>query len=469
MAKEMKRRQFLAAFAATAGGAVLAACAPKAEPTAAPAPAEAAPKAEAPKEEAPKPAAQEQVVLRLNMRAGGEQSEPSYYVDRPKELMEEYPYITVELVPIPADEYYTKIQTMAAAGSLGDVVFAQDDYSQQRRHAVNGLLQASEDWLDANGHSKSEWLPSSVDAITYEGKMYGLPKSASPSQCFIFYNQDMFEEAGIAFPPKHGCTIEELVEWSDKVTKGPEDMRDVFGVSFDLATILGIHNWVRAFGSFALNEEGTKQLSEGPEWYEAMQYLYGFYQRQQVPRDESLPTGGRRALFAAGKLAIMVGGRWEWKGIKAAVEALEKPFRWETVEIPHVENAKGWRASVNSHDPSTQTKHPHEAYLLGYALADKRMAELSCAQIGYLSARVDDSETIAAMDDADPTKAWLQLQYECQLKTENFRGPANLRGLELNTTTKNFLDQLWLGQEELTPDFMKRFTAACQEILDKPL
>ena len=37
MAMEMKRRQFLAAFAATTGATVLAACAPKAEPTAAPA------------------------------------------------------------------------------------------------------------------------------------------------------------------------------------------------------------------------------------------------------------------------------------------------------------------------------------------------------------------------------------------------------------------------------------------------
>ena len=110
-----------------------------------------------------------------------------------------------------------------------------------------------------------------------------------------------------------------------------------------------------------------------------------------------------------------------------------------------------------------------DAFLLAYALADKRQAELVMKGIGYCTARVDDAETIATMDDADPTKAWLQLQHECQLKTENFRGPQNLRGLELNTITKNTLDQLWLGQEELTPDFMKRFTATCQEILDKPM
>jgi len=416
-----------------------------------------------------KPAAKEEIVLRLNMRAGGEKGEKPIYVDRPAEFMEEYPYIKVELVPIPGGEYYTKIQTMAAAGTLGDVVFAQDDACQQRRHVVNGLLQVSDDWLEANGHSKSEWFPSVINALTYEGKMYGLPKSASPSQAFLFYNQEMFEAEQIPFPPKHGCTHEELVEWIDKVTKGEESGRDVFGFSPSVSGILAIHNWVRSFGSFALNEEGTEVLADGPEWYEAMRYVNAFYTRKQVPSAENLPSGGLRALFAAGKLAIIHGGRWEWKGMQQAVAALEKPFKWDVIEMPRVANAKGWRASVNTHDPSTQTKHVHEAFLLAYALADKRMGELVTQGIGYCTARIDDADAIAAMSDADPTKAWLQLQHECQLNTENFRGPKNLRGLELQTTTNNFLDQLWLGQEELTPDFMKRFKAACQEILDKPL
>ena len=320
----MKRRDFLKYVGATGAAAMLAACAPKAEPT-------VAPKAEAPKAEAPtaaaKPAAKEQITLQVNMRAGGDKGEAPIYVERPKEFMEANPNIKVELVPIPEAEYYTKIQTMAAGGTLGDVIFAQDDYSQQRRHVVNGLLAVSDDWLAANSHPKTEWLPSVIDALTYEGKMYGLPKSASPSQAFIIYNKAMFDAAGIATPPKHGMTFENLVEWADKLTTGAEGARDVFGVAPDLGSILGIFNWVRAFGSFALNEEGTEVLADGAEWNEAVKYLYAFYQKKQVPSAENLPTGGRAALFAAGKCAALVSGRWEWKSVRAAVDALEKPVR----------------------------------------------------------------------------------------------------------------------------------------------
>ena len=107
--------------------------------------------------------------------------------------------------------------------------------------------------------------------------------------------------------------------------------------------------------------------------------------------------------------------------------------------------------------------------MLAYALADKRQAELMMKGIAYCSARADDDQTIAGIDDKEPTKVFLQIQAECQKNTANFKGPKNLRGLELNTTVKNFLDQLWLGKETYSADFMKRFKAACQEILDKPM
>jgi ABC-type glycerol-3-phosphate transport system substrate-binding protein len=457
----LSRRRFLGLAsvvgASVAGASLLGACAPKTTPEPE-APAQVEEKAPA------APAPKGPVVLQLHLRAGGEQSEPPIYVTRPAEFMEEHPDIKVELAPIPGGEYDVKILTMAAAQTLGDVIWTADVWTDHTRYVNIGVVASVDEFLDTEGVSKDEWLPACVDTLSQEGKMYGLPKCSHPGDSFIHINEEMFEAAGIPIPETHGNSPEDVMEWAEKLAKGPEKDREVFGIMPSTGQIMAIVNGGRQFGTYENNEAGTESLYDAPEWLEWVRWIETMYRRGLAPQSEHLPAGGLEGLFASQRIGMFAGGRWTWnQARRAAEEAAEKPFRWTTIAYPRTENALGWIAGVDTHSATTHSKHPLEAFQLIYALADQRFTELVAENIGYLTGRVDDIDTIQPF-----ITPWLQLQYDNMLEEDRFRQPANVRGREVETAIKNELSLIWLGEEEATPAFMERLKSAADAMLEKP-
>ncbi|MBC7235201.1 MAG: extracellular solute-binding protein [Chloroflexi bacterium] len=465
----MTRRRFLlltsAAGAGLAGAALLAACAPKAEPTATPVPQQ--PAAQPTKPPAPaQPAAKEPVTIQLHLRAGGEKSEVPIYVTRPQEFMQEHPEIKVELAPIPGGEYQAKIQTMAAAKTLGDVMWTSDVWTDHTRYVKLGIIAVVDDWLEANGHTKDEWLPACVDTLTHDGKMYGLPKCSHPGDAYIWINEDMFVENGLPVPETYGNKPEQLMEWAIKLTKGPKGDREVYGYYPHFGHIMAFYNPLRgAFGGLELNDEGTKSLADSDEWYEWMKWTTYFYVENIAPKGEAVPSGGREAMFAAGKLAMHGNQRYMNRRVKLAMQEAGNPFKWKAIQVPKCDKPVGWTACVDTHSVTTFSKHPNEAHMLEYALADQRFTYLVARDIGYLGGRVDDGETVKDLIKDDP---FLALQYQCMIEERKFNQPANARGREVETVLKNELDKVWLGEVELTKDFMKQLKAKIDEVLAKP-
>jgi ABC-type glycerol-3-phosphate transport system substrate-binding protein len=103
----------------------------------------------------------------LNMRAGGDQSEPGIYVMRPQQFMEANPNIKVELAPIPGNEYDAKIITAASAGTIGDVLWDSDVWTLHTRLVKLGVIAPVDDQLEAHGYSKDEWAPAAVATLTH--------------------------------------------------------------------------------------------------------------------------------------------------------------------------------------------------------------------------------------------------------------------------------------------------------------
>ncbi|MEZ4736089.1 MAG: hypothetical protein R3E79_54065 [Caldilineaceae bacterium] len=142
---------------------------------------------------------------------------------------------------------------------------------------------------------------------------------------------------------------------------------------------------------------------------------------------------------------------------------VEKPFKWSVIQFPRGPEAKGWGASVDTHSVSTASKHPDEATDFIYAMADQTFTRFVAEDQGYLTARVDDLETVKEI-----IYPFLELQYQCMTEEEKFHQPSNARGLEVETVYRNELDKLWLGDEALTPAFMANVKAAVDEVLAKP-
>ena len=462
----LNRRMFLR-YASVAGvglvsAPILAACAPK--PAAAP--------TEAPKQEAPKaaekpaeakPAAKEAVTLVLNMRTGGDTGEPAIYVMRPKEFMETNPNIKVELAPIA--EYETKALTMAAANTLGDVMWSSLYNSYHFRLMKQNIVMPIDDYLTKYSQDKAQWVKGAVEGLTFEGKMRGLPKCSHPSVSMMWINNNMFKEAGLAVPETYDHTHAQVEEWARKLVKGPENDRQVYGMSFQTSASAFeyIYSAVRSFGGWEYDDKGTVSQADTEPWWTWLQWAYGVYKDKIIPVPESLPTEGEQGLFAGQKIAMVYGGRWMHKRIVTAVDAAGKPFEWSIIQAPREANANGWISAVDTHSATSSSKHPEEAYLLSYAMADKRFSELVMENQGYVCARVDDIDTINKLK-----LPVLEIQYHNIQQQDTLRQPSNARGSEVQTALANEMQKIFQGAVPFGQDALKGVKAAMDEVLAKP-
>ncbi len=405
----------------------------------------------------------EPITLILNMRAGGDESEPAIYVRRPATFMEEYPNIKIELAPIPGNEYDAKILTSASAGTVGDCLFTSDVWTLHSRLSQLGVIAPVDEQLEAHGISKDEWLPAAVDTLSREGVMYGLPKSSHPGDSYMWLNNSLFEQAGIPIPEVYGNTAEDITAWAEAIASGAEDDREVYGITPSNSGIQAVVNGVRQFGTYENNEEGTECLADNEQWYAWVSWNKNFYDKKVAPIEASLPTGGSDALFLAGRLGIRHNQRYFYRRTIEGMKEVENPFEWTIIQAPRGPEAKGWVASVDTHSASTSTQHPDEAFLFIHALSDEIFTCYVVEDQGYLTARVGDLETVK--DIATP---FIELQYQCMTEEERFHQPANARGREVETVYANELAKVWLGEEQLTEAFMANVKDAIDEILDKP-
>ncbi len=204
---------------------VFASCAPGAAPTPVPAPPTAVPAAVPTAEQEPTvaPTAAEKVTLTLWAYEG--------YQDYLPVLIEafeaKYPNIHVELTNIPEEQYGVKVETAVAAGTPPDLGFTGD-----RRWFKQGLFLPLDDSIAKAGIDLSTWnagiigqgdLQNAEEACRYDGKTYCL--GSYTGAVMLFYNKDMFDAAGIAYPkPWPPMTIEEYVDLAARLTNKDKEV-----------------------------------------------------------------------------------------------------------------------------------------------------------------------------------------------------------------------------------------------------
>jgi ABC-type glycerol-3-phosphate transport system substrate-binding protein len=451
----ISRRSFLRGAAASAT-LFLAACA---APTGAPA---------ASSGDSSAPSA-EQIVLRLHMRAGGETSEPSIYVERPAEFTEETG-IAVQLEPIPSEEYWAKIETLAASATLGDNMFTDEKNWQHSRAVHFGLLQEIDDFMASENVSREEWLPGVFATCIVNGKVYGLPKTGHPAHAFLFINNDMLEEAGIEVPTDgDSVTWEQYREWANQLATGEPDSRDVYGFHMPTNNIQMIINGFRTFGGWELTEDGTQSPVMDDGWTGFIRYAHALYQEDKVmPLEASIGTGGVAGLFAAGRLPLMATARSTYKTIVEAVgpeDGSTGGFRWSYIGLAKGPNFNGWGASLNTHAGTTQSQHKLESFKLTYALADARFAYLTANDIGFLVGRTKELEEIGPAAE----NGFIQLQFAEYSKGVPYRIGANYRGLEWEQIIRNTTDLVYLGERQPDDAFFGELESAVNELLARPV
>lgn len=135
----------------------------------------------------------------------------------------ENPDILVKYEPITGD-YKQALLTSIAAGVEPDIYYV--DIFWWLELATNDALLPIDDLMAASGIKKDEFIPTLVNAFTYDGKLYGIAKDFNTLG--MFYNKDLFDKAGLAYPTDD-WTWTELKEAAAKLTDLGDANKPVYG------------------------------------------------------------------------------------------------------------------------------------------------------------------------------------------------------------------------------------------------
>jgi multiple sugar transport system substrate-binding protein len=187
--------------------------------------------------------------------------------------------------------------TMVQSGNVPDIL-NENAYAS---YAADGLLYNSDEVLPAA--TKADIIPAFVTSGTYKGKFYGMPDLSSARA--LFYNTDLFKQAGISSAPK---TWNEFTADAKKVTAlgngdigyaqplGPEEAQAEFAI------------WLfNNGGDFKKNGKWTINSAANVKTLEFMKSLSVTDNVTQNNPGHTNRTDGAFPLFEQGKAGMIVG------------------------------------------------------------------------------------------------------------------------------------------------------------------
>jgi multiple sugar transport system substrate-binding protein len=214
-----------------------------------------------------------------------------------------YPEYNVKFELIPGN-YSEKIQLMLGTHSAPQVFYIKDFVAPS--YLRYDVLQPLNEFIDKDtSFNIADFYPQFLKAYTKDGKIYGIPKDFG---CFVlFYNEDMFKEAGLNEPPKDWAELEAFSEKLTRDTNG-DGKTDQYGIVVEPSIDKLMPFVFQNMGSFQ-DEDGNLTLNT-PEFQGAVEYYYGLYKKKiaTIPTDVSM--NNTEEVFGRKRAAMVISGGW---------------------------------------------------------------------------------------------------------------------------------------------------------------
>lgn len=215
----------------------------------------------------------------------------------------QYPNIRIKFVNVEMDDASAAIAMDGPAGTGPDLFAAPHDKLGEMVSGGHVLKTANEDLV------REEALPICVDALTYNGILYGYPSAAETYA--LYYNKALIKEEEVP------VTWEELITWcEDFRAQQPEKYGFVMNVTTGYYAII----FTTANGNRLFGENGTDISSSYLATEDA---IFGMKQFQKLRTilpvaASDMGTDTADGAFAAGKAAMHISGPWNVAAFKAA-------------------------------------------------------------------------------------------------------------------------------------------------------
>ncbi len=217
--------------------------------------------------------------------------------------MAEHPDVTVELWAQPWGDYFTRLQTLWAAGDpevIPDVLFL----SPVPQYAADEVLEPLDSYVESSGLDLNDYWTGAVDLTSYDGQIYGFPRDIGLE--VLYYNKDHFDEAGLSYPDD-SWTWDDLRAAAEALTIQSASGRvERYGLGMEGGK----------YGQFLVSNGGglfddpfnpTECWFSRPESIEAFEFIAGLMNDELAMRDANLnQAGGDAAVFQSEQVSMII-------------------------------------------------------------------------------------------------------------------------------------------------------------------
>lgn len=198
--------------------------------------------------------------------------------------------LRIELLAIPYDAFADKITTAIPRGEPDLFIFAQDRLGDW---AASGLVESVDFWVAPE--SRAEFLAPTIDALTYEEQLYGLPISFATTA--LIRNTRLVPDA-----PQ---TTDELIATARRLTDAKASR---FGFAYENASFYFHAAWFQGFGARVFDGRVNPQL-DSPEAIASLAFARRLAHDEGVMPQE-ISSALVTSLFNQGRAAMVISGSW---------------------------------------------------------------------------------------------------------------------------------------------------------------
>lgn len=228
--------------------------------------------------------------------------------------------------------YYSKLQTSSAVGSASDVAF----YHVSRVAtgvATNVLTEITDEDLATAGLSKADFDPALLEAVTVDGKLYGVPFDLYP--IVLFYNEDKLRAAGLLGEDGRPAGLDGSANFTTAVQKLADG-----GSNPPVSYYTGNANfvWWLFFSLFSQNDGQVLldgQVFPGDNYDKAvatLEMIKGWMDAGVI--QPYVEPGVGFGQFATGQSAMMISGTWELPTLVDLKAKGDLTFNFGAVVLP---------------------------------------------------------------------------------------------------------------------------------------
>ncbi|GLX67087.1 ABC transporter substrate-binding protein [Paenibacillus glycanilyticus] len=265
--------------------------------------------------------------IKLKLTGWGSPEEVAAYKFAIQKFEDAHPNVTVDFQAISAGDYDTKLTTMVAGNDAPDVAM-MESATIAFPLAEEGKFLNLQDFL---AKDQELTLESIVPNITYSltpGTVIGI--GPGPETFGLFYNEDVFKEAGIEPPPSDvskAWTWDQFVEVAKKLTidnKGRNaedpsfDPKNIKQFGINLPTWWGAYsNFIYSNGGDFLSPDGKTFALNQPEAVEVIQKMADLINVHHVAPSplQSKNIPGTNVALQTKKVAMAIDGQWATAGL----------------------------------------------------------------------------------------------------------------------------------------------------------